>query len=457
MNYKRALLLIMQLIEKVTVKRTIMLDWISPRMGLDWKDQNIVNAINWLISKINFKDQQNRWERVEAIFNEGLSQIKRGEQAKFFDSEDMIFWYIFQAKAYAQNRHQWYEPEAFRIVPIFNLLGGFVDYFNEISGANDRAYELMTTKRKKPDDTIFELLIAGMYKREGISEVSFISEKPGVTKTPDLLLKSERGVYEVECKRVNRTNYEKEEEIKIDLLMRFFYESCKKRGVSLFMELDLNKEVSSIDKNYILEKLDLYFDAGTSIKWSDNFSKGKIGEIDRSLINRVLSSDDVFYGSSRMVQLLLGAFDSDYIHHMDADWTPSQNFPLFATELGWCCVFSWKNTSEESQKRRARHFKSILGRASEQFSRNAPGVIHIGCESIQGNSVQEKRRGLNLQVLRDFNPRGTALSAVYMHYFFCESTIDKNESFALSETVDNGTINSDYTPLNKVPLMVGDN
>ncbi len=54
--------------------------------------------------------------------------------------------------------------------------------------------------------------------------------------------------------------------------------------------------------------------------WVEDGSVGIVGDIDWRLIRRVMSRDFVYFGSSRMVELLLGEYNHQFSHDMAAKW-----------------------------------------------------------------------------------------------------------------------------------------
>jgi hypothetical protein len=152
------------------------------------------------------------------------------------------------------------------------------------------------------------------------------------------------------------------------------------------------------------------------------------------LTQTVLSHDDVFFGSSRMVELLAGVYRPDFVHSIQGDWVSAPARPLHATCMDMASLVSWRSDSHEAAMRRARHFRSLVARAADQLPGDRPGVVHVGCESLGGSSVDELRHLFNTIEMRQFDPKASRLRWVYGHYLAAEHTNDRNESDALNET-----------------------
>ncbi len=179
---------------------------------------------------------------------------------------------------------------------------------------------------------------------------------------------------------------------------------------------------------------DRLLEDATRNRWSNEGSTGWIREIDWSLARKVLAIDDVYYGSSRMIELLIGFYDHQMVHSMAAKWMPSQNRPFWAMAVYQASVVSWHNKSAASIQRKARHFRSTIAKASKQLPKTNPGVVHVGVETWGGNSVDSARHFRNLAETRAFDPGDSRLRWVYGSYFVPELTTRSNETWAIQET-----------------------
>lgn len=133
--------------------------WTAQRHGQDWEDPDCLAAIAWLTQGLPARTWSNRMEAVQATFEAAKVKWAQGERVSLFDSADAAAWYVFQAKAYAADREHWFEPEAYRIVPLFRRIGQLLPELKQVEGADDRVVEMMTRYRRQPDDGIYELLV----------------------------------------------------------------------------------------------------------------------------------------------------------------------------------------------------------------------------------------------------------------------------------------------------------
>lgn len=407
--------------------------WIAQRNGQDWRDEDVLRATAWLTSVVDSHDWSRRMDSVRSNFESGKRAWASGNQTTLFDPHDAIAWYLFQANAYATQREDCYEPEAFRIAPVFKRLGQIMPQLNAVSGIMDRVQDLMTNGRRQPDDALYELLVAGAYKRTW-TDVTFVPEQPGIAKTQDLVVTRRRSRWAVECKRVNRSGYEAQERNRGEALAAPVHELCRSRKRSIILEVAFDVELFELRDSYLVERVEAFLSKRSERQWADLQSRGQVREIDWALAQAVLQYDDVFFGSSRMVELLAGK----YVPHIDysvvADWIPASERPLHATAITQASVVGWMSTSPAAAARKARHFRSLVAKAANQLPSDCLGVIHVGYEARDGNSVDHLRHLLNRREIETFNPGHADLRWVYGNYLSPEHTTAQNESAALSET-----------------------
>jgi hypothetical protein len=231
--------------------------WIALRENQDWVDHDVLNAIEWLTSVVEQRDWTSRIASVQQQFESAKSEWAIGNRVRLFDPADTIAWYVFQAIAYASHREHWYEPEAFRIAPVFRRLGQILPRLRSIHGIMDRVQHLMTGGRRQPDDGLFELLVAGAYKHKWDS-VAFVPEQRGVAKTQDLLVTGNKRQWAVECKRVNKSDYSGQELIYAEALAAPVHTLCRATGRSIIVEVKFKVELSAVAHDYLLERAEAF-------------------------------------------------------------------------------------------------------------------------------------------------------------------------------------------------------
>lgn len=410
--------------------------WIAQRHGHDWTDDAALEVIDLCRSMVPAASWTQRMDAVVERFENGKRAWAEGHLSPLFDPADAIFWYLFQARAYASpdRRHDYFEPEAFRISPVFARLGALLPSLKHTHGFEDRLQTLMNKGRSQPDAGLYELLVAGAYKSRGWRAVTFVPERPGVAKTQDLLLENGRRRWAAECKRVNRNEYEESEYQIANAMAKPIHELARQRRQSVILEVIFTVELKDVQPDYILSRLHEAFASPRNYVWDDATSVGVIRRANLEQLQAVLALDDVFYGSSRMVVLLAGRYRQDFDHSVQAAWQAAAERPLHATWVDQASVVSWQSRSLDAIESKARHFRALVAKASKQLPEDCPGVVHVGYEAIGNNAVDAERHQLNRLEMWRFRPDGTRLRWVYANYLMPEHTTARDENWAASET-----------------------
>ncbi|UQE03557.1 hypothetical protein [Bradyrhizobium japonicum] len=410
--------------------------WIAQRHGQDWRDESMLAAIDWLTSLVTREEWGRRAAATDARFQAAKSEWALGRRVPLFDPEDAIAWYIHQARCYAHpaNRPDFFEPEGYRIAPVFRRLGQLLPDLKTIDGAEERAARLMTKGKSQPDDGIFELMVAGAYRRRGWERVAFVPEVPGIEQRPDLYIDRTGSRWAVECKRAGRSGYARDQRIASERMAALAHEVSRTAGRPLVVMVRFAAEVAALPVDYLAEKVNRLPDDTRPYEWDDEGGVGVVFDVMWQPLLQILQRDDIYFGSSRMIQLLLGQYEPSVDFSVAGEWIPADGRPFHATSVSHVSVVAWTSMSSEAARRKAQHFRGVIGRASEQLPGDRPGVIHVGYEAVGGNSVDGLRHRLNAEQMRTFDARESKLRWVYGNYFMPEHVTARNESAAVSES-----------------------
>jgi hypothetical protein len=407
--------------------------WTAPQTGWDRRDDKVLLASAWLAELANSRTWQKRMQATRDHFLAAKERWALGEPVPFYDPADTAAWYVFQANAYASDRMNWIPEEAVRMVPTFTRIGEELTTLLAIAGAEDRAARLMNADRSQPDGGLLELLVALAYARDGW-DTMFVPERPGIAKTHDLNVRKGRSKWAVECKRMDRSSYEARERARGDELARAVHRLALTAGRSIYIQIAFDAELEAIPDDYLTGHAAAYLDGTGANHWRDENGIGTIREIDWSLAHDVLAKDDVYYGSSRMIELLIGRYDHDFAHSMAGKWRPSLTRPFWASAVYQASVVGWRNRSNEAIRKKAKHFRATVAKAAAQLPKDRPGVVHVGVETWSGTTTDGVRHFLNKLEMMDFRPGDTRLRWVYGEYFAPEVTTRSDESWAIEET-----------------------
>ncbi|WP_060477713.1 MULTISPECIES: hypothetical protein [Pseudomonas] len=420
--------------------------WIAQRHGHDWRDEKILELVDWFKSKLTSNQWSQRMDAVRSNFESAKQAMLDGLLPPLYDPGDTIMWYLFQAVAYASERRDYYEPESYRISPIFVRLSMLLPSLRQVEHIEERLLTLMTKGRAEPDPGLFEILVAGAYKSRGWSTVVMVPEQPGIAKTQDLFVEGGRKRWAAECKHVRRSAYEQKEFEVGQALAKPVHQLARQHHTWVVMEVIFQVELEKVPADYLLSKARQYFADRRHVAWQDEFSVGHLQDASQNLLKRVLVTDDVYYGSSRMVELIVGQYRQDFVHSVLGDWTAAQTMPFHATAVNQASVVSWKSGSYEATMKKAKHFRTLISRATQQLPMDCPGTVHVGYEAMGHNSVDDVRHLQNLMKVGSFDPRGARLRWVYAYYFTPEHTTAQNESMAISETMAYYRVGRHRTP-----------
>lgn len=414
------------------------MDWIAQRDGHDWRDEDVFAAIDWLTSLVPGAEWDRRVEAVEQRFQAAKLEWAAGRRVPLFDPADTIAWYVHQARRYADPllRPDCFIPESYRIAPLFQRIGQLVPAFRSMQGAEARAARLMTENTSQPDDGIYELLVAGAYARRGWDDVRFVDEAPGIAKRHDLLVDRPGASWAIECKRAGRSGYAQDERVAGERMAARAHELSRSSGRSLLVMAQFSEELHQLDESYLAEKVEHALAGEEPYEWRDSGGGGVVFEAILGPLQAVMAHDDVYFGSTRMLEVLTRNPHSPAIDFtVDGDWTPAEGRPLHATWVDRVSAVLWRSTSAEADRRKSMHFRGLVGRASEQLPGDRPGVIHVGYEAVGGNSADARRHELNARQMLTFNPGDTGLRMVYGNYFMPEMVTARDESAAVTETL----------------------
>jgi hypothetical protein len=410
--------------------------WIAQRHGQDWRDEAVLSALQWLTSLAPRQQWERRAARVDEMFQAAKLEWAQGRRVALFDESDRVAWYAHQALRYADPavRPDFFFPEGYRIAPLFQRIGQLLPNLRSIRRADERAAELMTTDRRQPDDVIYELLVAGAYAVRGW-DVEFVPTEPGVAQRHDLLVSRGRSRWAVECKRAGRSGYAGEERAAGERMADRVHELSRASGRSLIVLARYHEELHLLGADYLAGKVEDFLDGEGPHEWADEGGAGVVVDAGWDPLLSVLAEDDIYFGSSRMFELLIGKYDPTVDFSMAGDWTPAEGRPLHATWVDRVSAVAWRISSPESARLKAKHFRSLIAKASRQLPGDRPGAVHVGYEAVGGNSVDGRRHALNRVEVCSFDPGGSGLRIVYGNYFMPELVTSRNESAAVTETL----------------------
>ncbi|TCP97383.1 hypothetical protein C8J46_1065 [Sphingomonas sp. PP-F2F-A104-K0414] len=411
--------------------------WLAQRHGQDWRDDDVLTAVAWLQSLVPSAEWAPRLAAVEERFQAAKLEWAEGRRAALFDPADAIAWYVYQATRYADPalRPDFFLPAGYRIAPLFQRIGQLRDTLVGVDGGEARAARVMTENTAQPDDGIYELLVAGAYARRGWDDVRFVPEAPGVAKRNDLMVERPGNSWAVEIKRAGRSGYARDERLAGERMADGVHALSRDAGRSLLLLTRFRGELHTLGDDYLSAKVERFLGSDGIYEWDDEGGEGMVADVGWARLHAVMVEDDIYFGSSRMVELLLGSYEPAVDFTMAGDWTPAEGRPLHAAWVDHLSLVGWRSGSDEAARRKSTHFRGLIGQASLQLPGDRPGAIHVGYEGAGGNNEDGRRHALNRREMATFEPGMTGLRMVYGNYFMPELVTARNESAAVTETL----------------------
>lgn len=414
---------------------TIDPDWTAPRVGQNWRDDELMPAVAWLKSFVPRRDMDRRIDAAKAYLAKARERMREGVQAPLFDPADTAAWYILQAETFATDRVYWSPEGVMRAVPFLTRIGKELPLLLSVKDVEERAARTMLAERRQPESGFYELLVALAYRRGGWDRVEFVPETPGRGRTPDLHVFRPRSRWAVECKRLAPSPYAAREKVRGMKLAEPVHALSLETNESLVVEVKYKTELTGVPDDYLVAPVRSAIEHRSLSPWDDEFASGHVRPVNWPLTQKVLAKDDVYFGGSRMIELLVGYYVHEADHSMAARWRPSQSRPAYAEAVYQASIVSWRSLSDAAVRQKARHFRRTLANAEGQLPSDRPGVIHIGVESQAGADVDFTRHILNTFEARSFALRKSRLRWVYGNYFVPEQTTRMEESWAITETM----------------------
>jgi hypothetical protein len=181
------------------------------REGL-YDDADVTAALDWFAEvsgdPIGFRA---RIENAQNLYRKYVANSANLGKDPKLDAlgVDKVASYLAQADALIHDRAAYDLVLSSRIVPFVKQIGSAVEALRQMPGGSERASRMLRQSATDPDSAIFELAATVAYSRAGYA-VEFIAESPP-ERRPDFRIRRNGFVAEVECKRLQKGDYEKAE------------------------------------------------------------------------------------------------------------------------------------------------------------------------------------------------------------------------------------------------------
>lgn len=432
----------------------------------DYDDQDVINAFEWFMTFMTFMTPfqwQTRKKAIEDYLGKyyvdtpPLSQpISDG--LRLVIDKDRIGWYLYLIHCLIYEPHKYEYYQAARIIPTFKRIGLDIGTLKSIEGVRKKVSDLIKKRSSEADQFLFELLVALVWNRNGYN-VKFLPE--GSSKAPDLLVEKDGKIYQVECKRQQKSGayFYKENEIRQKMVHHIAPFLLK---YNLLLEIIFHVELKSLPENYLLElfKAEQSKIRGRNWSISNNEVDIEASVIDFSTINKSLKEYHIKDKSPQLLELIakrpvdLEGFTvalNASTYHVGNPLANNLYINDIKDGFGVICSCD----AQQANFEKARDLNGLLHKAMEQLTLDYEAVVHIGMETFDGPSVEAERLKKIYQTMESIEPSKTKLDWIFSHYFQSYSRSD--QLWIFDETVD---VASSYivpiTPLPKNFLILPD-
>lgn len=411
--------------------------WVAPAKG----------TLRWLIDEMGAEAWVARRAGVVQYFSSLSKSILDGEVEKGMDLsqpfrplavyDDWIAWYMYLVESLV-DRPACDEPlQSGRIYPVFAAIGRDLALAKQIDGIETRLQDALNRRRNQPDSTLFEMLVAICYRRNGWN-VRFIPE--GAGKSPDLEVSRGGITLFVECKRLAKvTDYGERERREWVKRWQIMATMMRKLRTMAHVKVKFTAPVESAPENSLARAYVRYVKEGglgTGRTFITEWFEMSAKAIDMKKVGQHFEKYDVRHCSPQLIALLAGEYDlhgsythayspTEWVMHGEDDGLHVLN--LFVRGLNEAYSAQWECVAEESLNAKAKDVRTTLARAMEQIPDGKPGVVHIGYETTSGPLVEFRRHEKIIQTVRTFEFGRKHVISVFCHALQLLSTIDEFE------------------------------
>ncbi|HUC79467.1 MAG TPA: hypothetical protein VMR70_01070 [Flavisolibacter sp.] len=423
-------------------------------------------AFLWFVEKMGTEQWNGRREKVINYLKDidaSLYQLDHGTDGKIKPIavyDDWMAWYLFLVETASTYPWPADHIQLARIKPFFNAIGRGLLYLERMTGIEERVQTMLSKNRNQPDASLFELVVALTYHKNGWT-VSFLEEsKTG--RMPDLLAKkSGKSIY-VECKRLAKVNNyaEAERQAWVKRWLAAGLAIAKARvPVSVHVRFDV--PIEEVPENALAEAFESYFKS-PHLVWKEERAftgfRMTVTPIHLPSVNASLNEAPAKHSSPALLNALLGKFDplGNYtcllLPHELGHFGETDIEILLSKcilSLQFAAVGSWESLSVAAIDQKAKDIKKLLSKAVSQIPEGALGAIHVGYETVLGPEVEQIRHEKIQETVYSFYYEDKAINAIYCHAIQPLATL---EGFECAETISFFIKDSTYVLEDKLVL-----
>lgn len=421
-------------------------------------------AYRWLVSFL----PEGEWQKRKSLIEESLEKrlIRKNIDDKFEyhrlnELKDRIGWYLFLAETAVYNPANCEDLQASRILPYLHMVGMNIDLLKTIEGI-DKKIDTLLRAASNADSTLFELLIALLWKRNGWDSVEFIPAKQ--TKQPDIRAHNAQEEWFIEAKRLSTSSEyslkEREKWLTIWKRVQPALVKLRTRNLSVCLDIVFHVELHSLDDDFAIRELGdkLNFVVGPCNLIDNEFWTVTVRKIDMRSVHAHLARNYVKAASTTIRQLLTGDCRKTcgFNYLMGGTATHLHEGSVlnkYIDTMEWVAAAVWDCDSQAALKKKAKGITDRLSKAIEQLPDHKFGAIHIGIESLDGDIVESYRLEKIRETIKQFRHAATKKpKLIYCHVY--DSSCPPNKTWDIQETVHQFGADPIYQPLKSILTVV---
>lgn len=382
-------------------------------------------------------------ERIEVVRRAVVQSLmptpgKRPNRPSAPVTTDHVAFYLLLVRAAMERPSNLDFVQASRVLPYISAIGANREVLGSVEGVGDRVRRWLSPAQKEtPDSTLFELLVAACYSRQGW-ECQFLSESKS-KKTPDLRGMREGAERWVECKRLRmRSDYSRDELLHWGRLWSPLRELMKERRHAFVIDIKFHRELRTYPTDYLVSRIvgKLRFIHTRSRVIDDEHVSVTCWPVDLERIARSLRANYTKVGTSSEVLLVTGEYRPEMrVSHAIAGRPVLRDEiyygpAAFWDEIGFACAAFWSCDASAAVEKKARDVRKHLSEATSQLAGDVPASVHIGIETLDGALVEDHRYERILRTVANFDVSGSGIDWIYCHLFGPESPPNSMWDFA---------------------------
>lgn len=391
-------------------------------------------TLKWLVEYMGESEWHERRSNVVAYFK-GLSDklyrsIDAGNPERKFDPiafyDDWLAWYMYLIESQTQRPTSGDATQLSRILPTFAAIGRSISSLKLVGGIENRMKKIVYRKNKDTDSSLFELLVAACYVRNGWT-VNFI-EEDSRSRTPDFEATKGHLHYWVECKRLAKVNsYAEVERQEWQKRVTHLFNAMLHHKIPAFAQIDFKVPLEDTPETILGQTYFAYL-KNNLLEREEKLSLPMLDltvrKVDIDQVNDYLGKNDTKPNTSAYINLIAGSYDLHGNYTLISEWKEMftlghedelEVFNEHVLSLRAAYAARWESHSEHATTLKAKDVKKLLVKAVDQIPDGKKGIVHIGFETVSGPHIELSRHQKIRQTIQNFDLEDKQVDAIYCH------------------------------------------